>query len=398
MAAHAILAPSSAHRWLACPPSAQLEAQFPDTQSESAAEGSFAHEWAEIHLRSFLGELQGEKLHKEVERLKSQKNRYHKDETYWNPNLEDYVEEYTSTVINHFLEAQENDRGAALLLEQRLDFQEWVPEGFGRGDAVILADGTMEILDLKYGRNVAVTAVGNPQLRLYALGAYQELSCLYDIQNVTMTIVQPRNGGVSTETLTAKELLAWGESIKPIAVIAMKGKGEFKAGEHCLFCRAKNRCKALAEYQMSIAKDDFDDPDQLSDEEVAEVIRRVDDFVKWANSVKDYALSEAINNNKKWPGWKLVEGKSRRAISDTDKAAEILAKEGIAEDKIWKPKELQGITNLEKAVGKKKLGTLLADVIVKPAGKPTLVPEDDPREEWNAAKNDFDELPDEEGE
>ena len=334
MATHAILAPSSAHRWLACPPSAQLEAQFPDTQSESAAEGSFAHEWAEIHLRSFLGEIKGEKFHKEVERLKSQKNRFRKEETYWNPNLEDYVEEYTSTVINHFLDAQENDRGAALLLEQRLDFQEWVPEGFGRGDAVILADGTMEILDLKYGRNVAVTAVGNPQLRLYALGAYQELSCLYDIQEVTMTIVQPRNGGGSSETLTAKELLTWGESIKPIAVIAIKGKGEFKAGEHCLF----------------------------------------------------------------WPGWNLVEGKSRRAISDTDKAAAILVKEGIAEDKIWKPKELQGITNLEKAVGKKKLGMLLADVIVKPAGKPTLVPEDDPREEWNAAKNDFDELPDEEGE
>lgn len=387
MAEHAVLSPSSAHRWLACPPSAQLEAKFPDRQSESAREGTFAHEWAEVHLSHFFGDLPDDVFQRKVKSMK--------ESEFYSPSLEDYVDEYVNVVTNKFFEAQDRDAGATVLLEQKLDFGEWVPHGFGRGDAVILADGMMEIIDLKYGRNVKVEAVGNPQLRLYALGAYQDLSCLYAIDSVKMTIVQPRNGGESSDTLSVEDLLAWGRSIKPIAQMAIAGKGDFKAGEHCQFCRVAERCKALAEYQFSLAQHDFKDPDLLSDEDIADVLNRVDDLVSWASSVKKYALKEAVQNDKRWPGWKLVEGKSSRAITDEAEAAKCLEEAGYTAEQIWKPRELFGITALEKVVGKKNLASLLADVIAKPPGKPTLVPESDPREEWNSADSDFEVIKDE---
>lgn len=389
MTAHAILSPSSAHRWLECPPSAVLESKFPDRRSESAQEGTFAHKWAEVQLRHFLGQDPSETVFDKT--ISEMKN-----DDFYNPGLENYVDEYVDVVTNKFMEAQERDRGADLLLEQRLDFQKWVPNGFGHGDAVILADGTMEIIDLKYGRNVKVEAQNNPQLRLYALGAYQELCYLYDIDHVAMTIVQPRNGGESSETLSVNELLAWGDSIKPIAEIAIKGGGEFKAGEHCQFCRAAERCKKLAEYQMEIAKHDFKDPDLLSDEDIAEILSKVDGLVSWASSVKKFALKEAVQNNRKWPGWKLVEGKSCRTITDEEKAAGYLTKAGYADNQIWKPKELYGLTALEKLVGKKKLADLLEPVIAKPPGKPTLAPESDKRPEWNSASEDFEVINDDE--
>lgn len=378
MPEHHILSPSSAHRWSICTPSAKLESYFPDSQSESAAEGTFAHKWAETELKKFLGRD-----------VKATQQKLKKN-PFWSRGLTGYVDDYVSEVIQKYLEAQEKDPAAKLLLEQKLQMNEWVPGGFGYGDAVIISDKVLEVIDLKYGRSVVVSAAGNPQLRLYALGAYQELSSVYDFDTVTMTIIQPRNGGKSSETLPLKELLEWGEKLKPIAQTALKGGGEFKPGEHCRFCRASVRCKALAEFELEIAKKQFDDLALLSDTEISEILGKADSLVSWANSIKDYALEEAVSKGKKWPGWKLVEGRSNRKLSSMDEAVQILLRAGYKEDDFMKPREIKGFTDLEKAMGKKKMLELLEGVIIKPPGKPKLAPESDKRPEWNSAETDFD--------
>lgn len=381
---HAVLAPSAAHRWVNCPPSARLEEKFPDTVSEVALEGTFAHKLAEITLQNFFGFIPNEIFQAEYEKLKTNK--------FFSKGLEEYVSVYTDEVIFRMGIARGKDKGAALLLEQKVDLSEFVPKGYGHADAIIIADGVMEICDLKYGAGVKVDAKNNPQLRLYALGAYSELNFLYEINSVTMTIVQPRNGGVSSENISVTELLEWGEKIKKIAQIAFKGDGEFQAGEHCKFCRASMRCKTFADYQLEVVKKDFDDPDLLSDEEISKILSRADGIIKWLGNVKDFALKEAVDNNKHWTGFKLVEGRSVRKIIDEEKAAEILKSIGGTDNQIWKPKEILGLTALEKTFGKKKIAEILSDIIQKPPGNPALVPESDKRPEWHKAENDFDNL------
>lgn len=381
---HAVLAPSAAHKWVNCPPSARLEEKFPDTVNPAAMEGTFAHKFAEINLQYFIRELDKEKFSEKINELKKRK--------YYSQGLAEYVEDYTDVVIGKYLKAQKTDKGAALLLEQKVDLTEYLPQGYGHADAIIISDGTMEICDLKYGAGVKVDAKNNPQLRLYALGAYSELSFLYQINDVTVTIVQPRNGGVSSESFSVEDLLKWGEKVKKIAELAFEGKGEFKAGDHCKFCKAANVCKHFADYQLEVVKDDFDDPDLLNDKEISQILGRADNIIKWLNNIKDFALKEAIEKNKKWEGFKIVEGRSTRKITDEEKAAEILKLHGGTDIQIWKPKEILGLTALEKNFGKKKISEWLADVIQKPPGSPTLVPESDKRDEWHDVKKDFDNL------
>lgn len=380
---HALLSPSAAHRWLNCPPSARLEETFPDNESEAAAEGTLAHSWAEVTLKYFLQKLTDAEFHKTLETLKKSK--------FYSNGLEDYVSVYVDTVIDKFHKARSVDAGAALYLEQKFNLQAFVPNSYGYADAVILSNGTMEIVDLKYGAGVPVKAKNNPQLRLYALGAYLELSFLYKINAVTVTIVQPRNGGISSETLTIEELLNWAEQVKPIAQLAFKGEGEFKAGEHCKFCRAANQCKTLADYYYPFVKEDFDNPNLLTDDELSNIVIRSEDIIKWLNNVKAYVLKEALNG-KHWKGLKIVEGRSVRKISDENKAAKILKANGGTDEQIWKPKELFGFIALEKNFGKKNIAEWLQDVIQKPAGAPTLVLETDPRPEWHKVESEFDKL------
>ncbi|MBQ7198085.1 MAG: DUF2800 domain-containing protein [Selenomonadaceae bacterium] len=372
---HALLAPSAAHRWLNCTPSARLEESFPESESTAAAEGTFAHHFAEVTLQNFL----------------HNKNEKCEENSYYSKSLEEYVSVYTDCVIEKYVQAKNQDESAECLIEHKFSLTDFVPASFGHADAVILSNGSLEIIDLKYGKGVPVKAQNNSQLRLYALGVYAEMSFLYDIKTVTVTIVQPRNGGISSETMTIEELLNWGEKIKPIAQTAFKGEGEFKAGRHCQFCRAANLCRALANYNLEKVKADFDNPDLLNDDEIAEILTRADDTIKWLNSIKEYALSESLKNGKRWTGFKIVEGRSVRKIVDAEKAAEILKANGGEDSEIWKPKELLGLTALEKNFGKKKLSEMLAEVIQKPNGAPTLVSESDPRPEWNNVKNDFDE-------
>ncbi|WP_102400181.1 DUF2800 domain-containing protein [Haloimpatiens massiliensis] len=380
MAKHAILSASGASRWLACPPSARLEENYPNKSSEFAKEGTLAHELGELGLQKNLGLITTRKYNSEVKKIEANEL-FTKDMPY-------YVEIYLDTCMEKVAEAEAKTPDALFKIEQKLNFSEWVPEGFGTGDFVIIADGTMEICDLKYGKGVPVSAIGNEQMRLYALGAITEFSFLYDIEKVKMTIIQPRLDSISTDEITTEKLLEWAEEyVKPTAQLAYEGKGEFCAGDHCKFCRAKAVCKARADKNMELAKYDFQEPNALDYEDIAFILGRADELVKWATDVKDYALEKALEGEE-FPGWKVVEGRSNRKWKDEDKVGEVLLGQGFLENIIY-TKKLTGITNMEKAIGKKEVNRLLGDYIIKPQGKPTLAPEGDKRPVYNSAEADF---------
>ena len=373
--AHAVLSASGSKRWLSCPPSARLERKFPDKAGKAAQEGTLAHALAEARIRHWLGEISENGLALRIDSIRH--------DALYSPEMGEYVSEYVDLCIEKINEAQ-----SVALVEERLDFSRWVRNGFGTGDMVIIGDGVLEIVDLKYGKGVPVSAEGNTQMQLYALGAIEQYGYIYDFGHVRMSIFQPRNGGLSTQLMSVAELLAWGESIKPIAELAYAGKGDFKAGEHCRFCRAAAQCKALSEYNMEIAKLEFRDADLLTDDEVSFVLERVDGLVRYAEKIKSFALEEALKGHR-WPGFKVVEGRSNRKITDENKAAALLRKAGYADDVIYKPIEMQTITALEKAITKKKFGELLGSVVEKPPGKPTLVPTDDNRPEYDPVQSEF---------
>jgi len=372
MAKHAILSASGAYRWMACPPSARLEAQFPDQRSEYAAEGTFAHELAELRLRLAMGCIE-ESIYKR--KLKSlSKSQYFSD------SMMEFLDSYVNFVLERYTAAKASCSDPVIMLEQRLDFSEWVPEGFGTGDVVIISDNSLEIIDLKYGQGVPVSAEGNHQMRLYALGAHNTLGVLYGFETVIKTICQPRLNSISSSEITLKDLLTWAEEeLKPAALIAHEGGGEFKSGDHCQFCRARQQCRARAEANLQLAKMDFKKSDLLSDDEIAEVLAKADQLAKWAKDVQDYALLQACDHGKHFPGWKLVEGRSNRKYSNEKAVSQTLIAAGYSKDLIFAPQSLLGITAMEKAIGKKDFSNLLKDLIIKPAGQPTLAPESDKR-------------------
>ena len=275
------------------------------------------------------------------------------------------------------------------MAEQRLDFSRYVPGGFGTGDCIIVADDVLTVIDFKYGKGVAVEAEYNPQMMLYALGALEMFSILYDINEVKMVIFQPRIENISEFSMPVSDLMNWAENeLKPKAELAAKGEGEFCAGEHCRFCKVKATCRKRAEYNLAIAKYDFAPPDMLQDSEIAMILERADSLTAWAADVKEYALSEALKG-RKWNGYKVVEGRSNRKY--TDEKAVVSAVKAAGKDPYSEPKIL-GITEMTKMLGgKKKFEELLSKYVYKPQGKPTLVPVSDKRKEWSAAENDFQE-------
>jgi hypothetical protein len=382
--AHAILAPSSAQRWLSCTKSARLEEQFPDKAGEAADEGTLAHSLGELILRSKLKRIARYQFNKDLTEI--QKNPLY-TEAMW-----EYCESYSAFVLERFAEAISHTKDAMIFLEQKLDLTEYIQEGFGTGDAIIIADGIMDIIDLKYGKGVQVTALNNKQMMLYSLGALRDFDFVYDISKVRMTIYQPRIDNYSSWELSVSDLLTWAqEELKPLAALAFEGKGDYVPGPHCRFCRAKAVCKANADYNLGLAAYDFKTPELLCDEEISDILDRADSFKNWLTAVEDHALNEAINNGKSWPGYKLVEGRSNRKYSDEQAVATKLLEVGFAEDLIYK-KGIYTITELEKKIGKKEFALHLSGLIIKPAGKPTLVPMNDKRPEYNsaeAAKQDF---------
>lgn len=364
---HAELPPSSAERWKNCPGSVALAKQFPqDTTSSYAEEGTHAHAVAELKLRYMNGEINSSNFTRKLNKLKKSE--------YWCGEMDEATNYYMEAVLEIRDEA-----GAELLIEQHFGLDEWVPESFGTSDAVVIGDGVINVIDLKYGKGVKVDAVGNPQLRLYGLGAAGLFEGIYDFDRVRMTIIQPRLDHISTEEITLKELRRWAaEEIRPAAEEALSGSGRTACGDWCRFCPAKAVCRTRAEYCLELARDDFRKPPLLTAEEIGEVLKRAETIKKWAEEVADYALQQALAGEH-YDGWKVVEGRSNRKYADETKVVQTLKNAGFDEAMLYERK-LLGITAMEKLVGKKKLTETLGELIIKPAGKPVLVPESDKRE------------------
>ncbi|MBY2242687.1 DUF2800 domain-containing protein [Clostridioides difficile] len=382
---HARLSASGAHRWLHCTPSIKLEENYPPSTSIYAEEGTVAHELAEAKLM-----LEYEKISKKAYNARIKK--IQKSE-YYNSEMEDYIQSYVENVVELVNDSKAICDDVIVMLEERLDFSEWVPEGFGTGDVVVISDGILQVIDLKYGKGLEVSAIENPQLRLYGLGAYNQFEMLYDIDLIKTTIIQPRLDNISSEEIEVTKLLTWAENVKKKAQMAFNGEGEFVSGSHCGFCRAKNDCRKRAEYNLKLArKYDFADTFTLNKYEIADILSFAKNIQDWLKDVQSYALEQAEKHGVKYPGYKLVEGRSNRKYVDEQEVANVLLNSDYDEEKIYKPRTLKGITDMEKAIGKKSFANLLSDLIIKPVGKATLVLESDKRPEINSidsAKKDF---------
>lgn len=382
---HALLSASGAERWLNCTPSARLEEKFKDTSSPYAAEGTLAHNIAEYQLQLALKQITKRKYNAALDMLKENDLFY--------PGMMGEVEEYTNYCLEQYAEALSKDKYAVLKIEERLDFSDYVPEGFGTGDCVIIGAGELEVIDLKFGKGVEVSPVENTQLMLYALGAWENYNFLYNIEKITVTVAQVRLGNISSYSLTADMLKNWAEEIRPRANLAFAGKGDFAPGPWCRWCKARATCKARAEWYLDFSESylsagAYTGAETLNPGEIAEVLTKADEIASWLKDVKEYALEEALKGAK-FEGWKLVEGRSNRVITDDTALAEKLIAEGFGEEKLYKPKTLEGITNLERLVGKKKFTELSEGLISKPPGKPVLVKESDKRTELNSVEEDF---------
>jgi hypothetical protein len=376
--AHAKLSASGSDRWLSCPGSVNLEDMFPENDSSVfAEEGTFAHELSELHL-SFL--LQKININAHDDRLSAMKLN-----PYYSQDMEEHVHSYVNIVNERINAARALTSDAVVLLEQKLDFSPWVEDGYGTGDVVIIADGILEIIDLKFGKGVEVSAENNSQLRLYGLGALNGFGFLYDVQSIQMTIVQPRLDNVSTEELSAEELLLWAEDvIRPGAIQALSGNGAIVPGDHCKFCKARTHCRARAMYCLELEALEFKEAPMLSAEEIGEVLAKADALKSWVTDITGYALDQAENHGVKFPGWKLVEGRSNRVYTNKEAIAQTLIIEGFDAKTIYEPQEILGITAMEKQIGKKQFTALLSEFIIKPTGKPTLVEESDKRPELSS--------------
>lgn len=372
---HALLGASGAKRWCSCPPSARLEQEFTEKASTYAIEGTYAHSLAELKMKYSLGDIKIKDFKKQEKQLKEENAEHH------NKEIEEYVEWYVNTVLEMLAEARARCPDAIIMLEQRVDFSAYVPEGFGTADVVIIADEVLHVIDLKYGKGIKVEAEDNPQLKLYGLGAYLEFEMLYNISQVKMTIIQPRLDHVVSSELIIEDLLEWAEKeIRPKAELAFKGEGEFCAGPHCQFCKANGLCRARADKNLELLRHEFKNPKLLEDAEMGPLLLQIGELLNWAKNVNDYVYEQTTLNGKKYEGWKLVEGRSNRKYVDTVKVAKVLIKAGYDEAIIYE-KNLLGITKMENVMGKKQFNALLNDLVSKPPGKPILTVETDNRPE-----------------
>ena len=377
MPKHAYLSASASHRWLACPPSAKLCANIPDQASEYAQQGTDCHELCAYLVEKALGR----EVIDPTENL-----------TYYDAEMQNCAEEYRNYVLEQIEAAKEFCKDPQVMIEQRLDFSRWVENGFGTGDCVIVADEVLQIIDYKHGLGVLVSAGddehgGNSQMMCYALGALEVFGDIYDINQIKMTIFQPRRENISTYTISRDNLLKWAnEVLAPTAQLAYVGEVEFKAGDHCQFCKVKATCRKRAEYNLELAKYDFEMPATLDDTEIAAILEKVDEMISWGNDIKEYALKQA-QSGVHFEGWKVVEGRSNRKY--TDEAAVAFAVKDAGFDPY--EKKLLGVTAMSTLLGKKKFEELLGGLIYKPPGKPALVPESDKRPAMNTAIEDFNE-------
>lgn len=373
---HAILSPSGTERWFNCTPSVRLEQQFPDNAGVAAAEGTLAHSLGELLSRKSLKLIKKYQFEQQLAVIKA-------DELYDN-SMMDHCENYRDFVLERLYDAQARTKDALIFLEQKIDLTDFIPEGFGTTDVVIIADGIMDVIDLKYGKGVPVSAEENKQMMVYGLGALNAFDLMYDIHTVRMTIYQPRIDNISTWEISVKDLREWAETeLRPRAKLAFDGAGEFVAGKHCRFCKARGACKANADYNLVLAKHEFREADLLKEEEISDILDRAKLFTDWLNGVTDYALDQAVNHGKKWPGYKVVEGRSNRKYTSEEAVAKALTDSGFKEEVIYE-KSILGIGKMEKAIGKDVFAALLTPLIIKPAGKPALAPLSDKRAEYHS--------------
>ena len=389
---HAILSPSSSHRWLNCTPSARLEMLEPTYGSEYAEEGTEAHTLAEITLSYMLKKITPQVYGNKFET-------FIMTSRYYNPEFNEYVRAYCQEVMD-IINLDYAGEPVDVYLEEVVKFDDVVPQGSGTGDVIIVGRNFIHIVDLKFGKGVPVSAIDNTQLRLYALGALKTFRLKGIFQKVRMTIIQPRLYDKSTDEATVMDLNNWAETyVKPRAELAFKGEGEFVPGEHCKFCKLKAKCEALANAQLSAAKAEFelaviDDPvkpailapNQMSPEMLARILTIAPMFQDWFKDVAKYATAAMINDGMKLPGYKVVRGRSNRIITDKDRVAEVLRTNGYTDEQYLSKPELLGLTALEKNVGKKVLDRLIGDYIIKPEGSPTIAPESDSREAIDVSK------------
>ncbi len=370
MAEHAFLSASSSQRWLKCPPSAKLCAGAEDTAGVYAREGTEAHKVCEYLLNKALGRPAEDPAGRLM---------------FYDAEMKYAAEGYRDFVMDQVEDAKKLCGDPLVCVEQRLDFSRWVIRGFGTGDCVIVADGLLHIIDFKYGAGVPVSAADNPQLKCYALGAADTFGGLYGVERVRLSIYQPRRENVDSFDMAAEDLLKWGDEVlAPAAKLAYEGKGEFAAGDHCRFCRVKATCRKRAEYATELARCEFKEPAMLDVNEIADVLKTADTLISWAEDVKAYALSQALGGVR-YPGFKLVEGRSNRKYADEVEVARIVSGAGYDPYE----KKLLSVTAMQKQLGKKKFEELLGGAVVKPRGKPVLVPDTDARPEFSTAQNDF---------
>jgi hypothetical protein len=370
---HAVLSASSSYRWLNCTPSARLEREFEDRETEAAAEGSAAHALCEHKLRRAL-------------KMQSKKpvSPYGCDE------MDSHTDGYVQFVLESLADAKQHCADPILMIEQRLDFTCYVPDGFGTGDCVIVSDDTLHIIDFKYGQGVVVEAEENPQMMLYALGALELYDSLYDIDQVSMTIYQPRRENISTWTIHVSELKDWAEkTLRPRAALAYAGEGDYFPGPWCTFCRAAVKCRARAAEKLELARYEFAMPPLLTDTEIEDILAKLDDLTRWANEVTAYAQDAALNHGKQWQGFKVVEGRSNRKYTNDEAVIEAAKTAGYHD--IYK-KTLLPITEMEKLMGKQHFSDILGGFVYKPPGKLTLVPIADKRPAITNVNTEFSEI------
>ena len=407
---HALLSASSSKQWLHCTPSARLQDQFPNESSVYAAEGTFAHEVCEYKVKKYMKER--------VKRPQS--------EEYYTEEIDQITDVYAEFVISVIEEMKRNGCEPLVMVEEKVDYSHIAPSGFGTADMLIIGKdengkGVLHIADFKTGQGVFVDADHNSQMMLYALGGLAAYGYIYDIEIVRMSIIQPRLENISTFECTRKELEDWGESIRETAKLAYEGKGEQKPGDWCRFCRAKPVCKACKDEALSLCREEFLDLDDgvLSDNtsaspeqgenaepvfkqpglvpisELAQLLPTLNRISSWIESVFAFISSEAINHGVSIPGYKVVEGRSKRMFTDTKGVVDTAVANGYTD--LYK-KQLITLTEFEKMMGKKKFAELLGKYVTKPPGKLSLVPESDPREavELNSSpEQEFAALPDE---
>ncbi len=364
--AHAVLSASSAHRWLLCPPSALLEQQFPDTTSTYASEGTLAHEICEIKLQRYIGSISKATGTRRLNKLRQNEQ--------YTTEMERYTDDYLDFIKAAALKFKDMPYVA---IEKRVDFSAWVPDGFGTADCILIGDDSMHIVDFKYGKNVLVSPVDNPQMQLYALGAYSMYGLLYNIESIQMSIFQPRMDNIETWETSLDTVLAFGEWARPIAEKAIKGEGSYNPGKsQCRFCRAVN-CEARAKENIKLSKETDKKPELLSNGEIGEYLLKGEDVARWLADLKEYALKESLAG-REVAGWKAVEGRGSRTWTDGDAAFRKLIASGIDEAMLYERKPLT-LAQTEKMVGKKKFTELVGEFIEKKPGKPALVQLSDKR-------------------